>query len=405
MIAERGAWSRRCGLMFVALVAMVLAADGGSAAGRSHSGVSPRAAVAESAATPVIESVPSPPRWFAGDDGRVHVDYELLLTNASSVSVRVASLEVLSGGGARISRLSGQRLTAAMGWPGVNGTTTELGPFSVGIVWLDLTLANLHALPRWVQHRLTVNLPPGLGVPSVITETGERVAIAHHTATVIAPPLRGGRWALVSSVHRRSLLPVNGGLHNAQRFAVDFSALLDARSRTHVGNADRNASYFNYGQPVVAVGAGTVVEAVDRYPDQIPNHNHPVGLAAADGNHVIIKLARGVFAGYAHLKPGSVRVHIGERVYTGQVLGLLGNSGNTSGPHLHFQLMTRPSLLDADGLPFVIGRFRLDGRMPSLEALIDADLAGTRVPIDRSMAGTHRRQGFTDLDVATFSRG
>jgi len=353
----------------------------------------------------VIESVLSPPRWFEGDDGRVHLAYELLLTNVSSVSVQVASLEVLGGGGARIARLSGQRLTAAMGWPGASGPTTELGPFSVGVAWLDLTFANAHALPRRVQHRLTVNLPPGLGVPSVITDTGASVAIARHTATVIAPPLRGGRWALVSSVHRRSLLPVNGSLHNAQRFAVDFSARLDTSGRTHVGSADRNASYFNYGQPVVAVGAGTVVAAVDRYPDQIPNHNVPVSAEAADGNHVIIKLAPGVFAGYAHLKPGSVRVHLGERVHSGQVLALLGNSGNTTGPHLHFQLMTRPSLLDADGLPFVVDRFRLDGRVPSLQALIDADLAGTPVPIDRSVAGTHRHQGFTDLDVATFPGG
>jgi hypothetical protein len=381
------------------------AAGSRPAAGRSHGAISPRATVAASAYTPVIQSVPSPPRWFEGDDGRVHLKYELLLTNAFPVVVHVASLEVLGGGGARIARLSGQRLTAAMGWPGANGPTTELGPFSVGIAWIDLTFAHPNALPRRVKHRLTVNLPPGLPVPSVITDTGASVAIDRHTASVIAPPLHGGRWALISSVHRRSLLPVNGGLHNAQRFAIDFSALLDTRGRTRVGNADRNASYFNYGQPVLAVGAGTVVAAVDRYPDQIPNHNVPVSAAAADGNHVIMKLARGVFAGYAHLKPHSVRVHPGEHVRTGQVLGLLGNSGNTTGPHLHFQLMTRPSLLDADGLPFVVGRFRLDGRVPSLEALIDADLAGTPVPIDRSVAGRHRHQGFTDLDVATFAGG
>ena len=405
-MAELRSWSRRVsGVVCFALIAGVLAASGGSAAGRLHGELSPRATVAGSAFTPVTGLVLSPPRWFAGDDGRVHLEYELLLINAYPVVVHVASLEVLSGGGARISRLSGQRLTAAIGWPGANGSTTKLGPHGVGIAWLDLTFADANALLKRVKHRLTVNLAAGLGVPSVIRETSASVAIDRHAATVIAPPLRGGRWALVTSVHRRSLLPVNGGLHNAQRFAVDFSALLDARGRTHVGNADRNSSYFNYGQPVLAVGAGTVMQAVDRYPDQIPNHKVPVSPAAADGNHVIIKLARGVFAGYAHLKPHSVRVHPGERVRTGQVLGLLGNSGNTTGPHLHFQLMTRPSLLDADGRPFVLGGFRLNGRVPSLQALIDADLAGTPVPIDRSVAGKHRRQGFTDLDVVTFPSG
>ncbi len=157
--------------------------------------------------------------------------------------------------------------------------------------------------------------------------------------------------------------------------------------RTHVGSASENSSYFNYGQPVIAVGAGKVVEAVDRYPDQIPNDKVPVPLEEADGNHVILKLGKRVFAGYAHLKPGSVRVHRGERVRAGRVLGKLGNSGNTTGPHLHFELMNRPSIRDADGLPFALDRFKLDGRVPSLEALVDSDLAGTPVPIDSSVAG------------------
>jgi hypothetical protein len=67
--------------------------------------------------------------------------------------------------------------------------------------------------------------------------------------------------------------------------------------------------------------------------------------------------------------------------------------------------MTRPSFLDADGLPFVLDGFRVGGRVPSLQALLDADMAGTPVPIDRSVAGNHRRHGFTDLDVVTFPGG
>lgn len=87
------------------------------------------------------------------------------------------------------------------------------------------------------------------------------------------------------------------------------------------------------------------------------------------------------------------------------MLAELGDSGNTGGPHLHFQLMNRPSFLGADGLPFVFRRFQLDGRMPSLQAFIDADLAGTPVPIDRSVATGVRRRGLTDLDVVTFPGG
>ena len=146
---------------------------------------------------------------------------------------------------------------------------------------------------------------------------------------MITPPLRaplgGGRRP-----HRRSLQPVNGGLHLGQRFAIDFAARLDAEDRrTPVRRPERG--YFNYGEPVLAVSAGRVVEVVDRYPDQIPNDPEPVELAAADGNHVIIRLGEGVFAGYAHLKPGGVRVSRGQRVRPGQVIGKLGNSGSTTG--------------------------------------------------------------------------
>jgi murein DD-endopeptidase MepM/ murein hydrolase activator NlpD len=159
---------------------------------------------------------------------------------------------------------------------------------------------------------------------------------------------------------------------------------------------------------VLAVGAGKVVEAVDRYPDQVPNRPVPVTGRAADGNAVVLKLGKGVFAGYAHLVPGSVRVRRGERVREGQVLGRLGNSGSSTGPHLHFQLMNQPSILDADGLPFVLDRFKLRGRVPSLEALLDADASAPPVPpvpIDRSVRGSFRHRGLTDLDVVTLPHG
>jgi murein DD-endopeptidase MepM/ murein hydrolase activator NlpD len=74
-------------------------------------------------------------------------------------------------------------------------------------------------------------------------------------------------------------------------------------------------------------------------------------------------LGRGVFAFYAHLKKGSVRVTIGQRVRRGEVVANLGNTGNTSAPHLHFHLMDNPSVLGSSGLPYVIDRFTLSGRI------------------------------------------
>ena len=387
----------------VATAALALVVIGGLA-GPALAGPAPRATTAEDRLTPVTQSVQSPPRWYQADDGRWHLRYELLLTNAAGVPVKVTAVQVRAAGGRRLATLSGTRLAAAMSLLAGGGTPpTTLPASTVGVVWLDLAFPSRRAIPARIEHRLTLDVGPGLPLGPIVTDTGGRATVARSGPVTIAPPVAGGRWALVASAHRRGLMPINGALHLGQRFAIDFSALLDGSGRTHTGPSNRNASYFNFRRPLLAVAAGTVVTAVDGSPDQIPNENRPVSVAKADGNYVILRLGPGVYAGYAHLEPGSVRVRRGERVRAGQILGLLGNSGNTTGPHLHFQLMTRPSLLDAEGLPFVVDRFRLNGHVPSLDVLIETDREGTPVPIDRTAAGLRRGVGFTELGVVSFA--
>jgi hypothetical protein len=400
--AKRSSRARhRLALAGSALIAAIASSWGAAEVGADAAAVPPQQAL-----TPVTASVLSPPRWYRADDGRFHLSYELELTNAVPVPVTVTSLEVLRGGGGRIAALSGARLEQAMSpLASPDEPKVVLPPSSVGVAWIDLGFRRRGQIPNRVKHRLTVDVGPDLPVGPLITDTGGGSEISHRKAIEISAPVQGGRWVAIVGPHRRALQPVNGSLRNGQRFAIDFSARLDNAGRTHVADPDQNGSYFNYRQPVLAIGRGRVVEAVDRYPDQIPNHPTPVTGAAANGNHVILKLGKGVFAAYAHLAPGSVRVQPGDRVGEGQAIGRLGNSGGSHGPHLHFQVMSRPSILDSDGLPFVIDRFRLNGRIPSLEAFIEADASEPRVPpvpIDHAFRGRFRNRGLTDLDVVTF---
>ncbi|HYO83907.1 MAG TPA: M23 family metallopeptidase, partial [Bryobacteraceae bacterium] len=76
-----------------------------------------------------------------------------------------------------------------------------------------------------------------------------------------------------------------------------------------------------------------------------------------EGNYVVLDVGDGRFVTYAHLIPGSLTVKRGDRVRAGQVLGKIGNSGNSSGPHLHFQVATGPGVLRGDGVPFVFDSF------------------------------------------------
>jgi hypothetical protein len=358
--------------------------------------------------TPVVQSVMSKPRWFSGADGRVHLAYELELTNGFPVPVTISSVTVRDvARGRRLERLSGSRLGAAMtllASPTEPATTVPAS--GIGVVWFDIALRSRRQVPRLIAHTLTVAVPPGLPVPTKITDTGGFGQVDRRAPVVLGPPLRGPGWVAVGSCcdgpHRRSIQPVNGRLYLGQRFAIDWNGV-DAQDRFVVGDPDVNANWTFYGKPVIAVGDAKVVAAVDRFGDQIPNHPKPVGLDEADGNHVILSLGGGRYAFYAHLKPGSVRVERGDRVRRGDVLARLGNSGSSTGPHLHFQVMNRPSALASDGLPFVFGRFRFTGRTPPLDdALVAIINAGKPVPVDRGGAGARRDELPLGRDVVAF---
>jgi len=80
---------------------------------------------------------------------------------------------------------------------------------------------------------------------------------------------------------------------------------------------------------------------------------------ASTGNTIILDLGSGQFAHYFHLKPGSVHVKLGERVRRGQVMALIGASGDAREPHLHFEITNSPKFLAGDGLPYLIDHYRV----------------------------------------------
>jgi hypothetical protein len=358
--------------------------------------------------TPLVQSVMSTPRWFEDSNGRIHVAYELSLTNGFPVPVRVTRVAARDVERRRtIQTLSGPDLTAATTLLASPTEPARRVPGSgIGVVWFDIVLPDQDRLPRTIRHTLTVAVPPGLPVPTTITDRGAPARVDRRPPAVLGPPLRGPGWVAVGSCcdgpHRRSIQPVNGELHLGQRFAIDWNGM-DADNRFVVGDPDRNSSWTFYGKPVIAVADGSVVAAVDRFPDQVPNHPVPVNLEQADGNHVILDLGEGRFAFYAHLEPGSVRVDAGDRVERGEVIGRLGNSGSSTGPHLHFQVMDGPSPLAADGLPHVFDRFEFTGRIPPLDdALMESVNAGEPVPVDPHGVGPRRGELPLGRDVVAF---
>lgn len=361
--------------------------------------------------TPLVQSVQSSPHWFKDTFGRVRLVYELKLTNGFPVPVRVTGVTVRDRERRRvIERLDGSRLTAAASaLASPTEPTTTIPGSGVGVVWLDVRLRRGARIPRSIRHTVTVAVPPDLPVPSTITSTGGVARVDRRRPVVIAPPVRGGGWIAVGSCcdgpHRRSLQPVNDRLRLGQRFAIDWNRM-DSTHRWVVGDPTLNENWVFYGQPVLSVARARVVKAEDRFKEQTSLHPDPVGLREADGNYVILRLGRGRYAFYAHLRRGSVRVHPGQLVKAGQVLGLLGNSGSSTGPHLHFQIMDGPSALDSDGLPYAFDRWTFTGRTAPLDdSLLEDVNAGRPTPVDRAGAGGPRRQRLPlGRDVVRFRR-
>jgi murein DD-endopeptidase MepM/ murein hydrolase activator NlpD len=153
-------------------------------------------------------------------------------------------------------------------------------------------------------------------------------------------------------------------VHIAQRFAIDFVQLRED-GKTFSGDAKDNRNYRCYGSDALAVADGVVVAVKDGIPENVPGLNSravPITLETVGGNHVILDIGGGRFAFYAHLQPGSIRVKTGDRVRTGQVLGLVGNSGNSTEPHLHFHISNDNSPLGSEGLPYALRSFEVEGK-------------------------------------------
>ena len=203
---------------------------------------------------------------------------------------------------------------------------------------------------------------------------------------VLGPPLRGDNYISADSCcdatrHTRAALPVNGHVWIAQRYAVDWEQL-NQEGQIYSGARQKLEDYTIFGKGVYAVADGKVASITDGLPEQTPGvFPTNITLDEADGNAVILDLGNGLFAMYAHMQPGSLKVHRGDVVKRGQLLGLVGNSGNSIAPHLHFQVMNGPSSLSSNGFPYEIDHFVVNGKTAGTAAFDEAEGKGTKLEV------------------------
>lgn len=314
-------------------------------------------------------------------DGKVYLLYELHVTNFRAASLELMRVEVISDDGKAkpIATYQDTELNGMLHRPGAPADLADkrnIGGGLRAVIFLHLVFNNEADVPKALRHRVVFKpnetmLKEGGGIVE-----GARVSVRQSKPLVISSPLRGPGWLAANgpsniSGHRRTIIVLEGRARIPQRFATDW-VKLGPDGRLFHDDPSKNANWYDFGAEVLAVADATVVAIKDGLPENVPLSPQrivPITLETVGGNHIILDLGNGYFAFYAHLQPGSLRVKVGDRVRRGQVLALLGNTGNSDAPHLHFHVADANSPLGSEGLPFVFDAFETQGIVQSLDAL------------------------------------
>jgi hypothetical protein len=356
--------------------------------------------------SPLVATPVASPNPVLGSDDRIHLAYEIVLMSMAGGTMTIEKIETLDAAtGSVLNTLEGDALTQMLRLNGgAKGNAVPAG--GSGVLFMDVTLAKDATVPTALKHRIEISASkapdqapagdrdPAPEPPQDITSVSDPLKVGP-AAVVLAPPLKGKRWVVGGgcctpySYHRGATLPINGAIRVAERFAIDFVQLND-KDMLYTGDMHKVEDYEFFGDEIYAAADGTVVGTEDGLPEQVPGKlPEDATIQMAAGNHVVVDIGQGRFAFYAHMQPGSVRVKVGDKVTTGQVLGLLGNTGNTDTPHLHFHVMDGPSPLLANGLPYVFTAFTGEGRITDEKPLF----SGGTVNVDKSaLAGPHENE-------------
>jgi murein DD-endopeptidase MepM/ murein hydrolase activator NlpD len=326
-------------------------------------------------------TVPFTPIPVPSEDG-INLAYELELVPAGDPGLTVEKVEVIDPATGKILYTADDGLLAVLYHPAAvpPPTASELrnGTGKIPLPRVSLWfVVSPDAVPERLSHRLTLNRTAA-GLPPVIVTGAEVIVRKDLAPVVIGSPMHGPGWLAIETTsplthHFGAQITVNGVTRVPQRYAQDWILVDPVTGQAASGNASLARNYYGFEKEIHSVADGTVVEASDGLPDNEKIYSAPIPtIATLAGNYVIVDIGNRKYACYAHMVNGSVRVKAGDTVKEGQLLGLMGNSGNSDLPHLHFQVVTgTPSFLGTEGYPHVYRSFAVTGK-------VNETLAGER---------------------------
>jgi hypothetical protein len=300
------------------------------------------------------------PGLVCHDERQPYLNFDLVLENEGVAELRLKELRafVLDEDGNILER----RFVARAPW------LSTIGPGDDRLLYNPIVLAS--ARP---DSRIRYEMDYELGTARTATlEVRPKSCVS---ATALVSPIAGrvlvydGHDFL--SHHRRSSYlgqEAFGITDNFQRFAIDLMTV-DAHGNAYTGDGSSNEMWFVWDRPVRAAGDGMVVAAHNGQPDNdiVGEENLWTQRSLAEnemttyGNYVLIDHENGEFSLAAHLRAGSVAVRPGQRVRAGQVVGRVGNSGSSLGPHLHYELRNGWGVRGIRSLPPYFRNLRIIG--------------------------------------------
>lgn len=304
-------------------------------------------------------------------DHRTRLYYEIVITDYIPLDYQLESAEADAGPKQFI--FSGDILKGMTREAGAAGSASQsltIGAGHTVVLFMALAFDHPWEVPAIIHNILHLRSPDGVDHALTIST----LAVKPNTPLVVAPPLRGPDWIAGDSAnnnpdaaHRRAVLFDHGQAYIAQRYAIDwvkYQLVNGAQGETWSGPEDKNSSYFCYDAPIYSMTDGRVVEAMDGLPENVPHSGKvaiDVNFANAAGNHVVVDIGYGLYALYAHMRPGTVKVKRGDIVKVGDLIGHIGNTGNSTEPHLHEHIDNQPSFLAGQGVPYEFDHYEASG--------------------------------------------
>ncbi|OFY15665.1 MAG: hypothetical protein A2X11_06365 [Bacteroidetes bacterium GWE2_42_24] len=222
---------------------------------------------------------------------------------------------------------------------------------------VQLPIPVTQSIPSSIAHQLV--LKDTVHDTEVIVDGAIFSPRSTETPISILSPVKGYDWLFINQstmqYHFNTMFFVDGSIYTGERFAFD-NVRIDSTGEIRNGDPAVNESYYNYKDTLFAVADGSIEALRDGRPENSGNQ-HDVVMNSIDemgGNYLVLKIDNNHYALYAHCVPGSFLVSEGQTVHEGDPIALLGNSGNSDCPHVHFQITDSPNLFFSRGLPFVL---------------------------------------------------